>query len=55
VLVVTAEHDTSCHEDASTMIVGAVPHATHVTVADAAHMAPLERPDQVAAALAGLL
>jgi pimeloyl-ACP methyl ester carboxylesterase len=55
VIVVTADDDTPCHDDASAAIIATVPHATHVSIPNAAHMAPLERPEQVAAALAGLL
>lgn len=47
-LLVVAELDTTCHEDAASLIATQVPDARVEHVAGAAHMAPLERPDAVA-------
>ena len=54
-LVVTAEHDTPCHEDAARTRLASAPRGRHAHVAGAAHMAPMERPDAVADALIDFL
>ncbi len=50
-LVVTAEHDTPCQEEAAMVLATAAPHVTTAHVDDAAHLAPLEQPDAVGDAL----
>lgn len=54
-LVVTADLDTPCHEEAAQVLLERIPGARRIDVPDAAHMAPLERPEAVAAAIADLL
>jgi pimeloyl-ACP methyl ester carboxylesterase len=54
-VVLSGAVDRVCPPEIQAEIAAAVPGATHVTIEGAGHMAPLDHPAEVAAALSGLL
>ena len=54
-LVIVGEHDAITKPEEMARMAAAIPQAEFVTIADAGHMAPLERPEAVNAVLSKFL